>query len=197
MNTTWDIALFEALNFDGGNVMDALMCAVSGVAMWLPLYILILYMVWRRYAWRGVLLFVVAAAVAMGLADMVAGIFKHTGPLGDVWPSLPARERPMWSNAIEDMHVPSYDHGRYGTVSAHAATMVALALLSAVVIRRRWFTAVMVVVTLLYCYSRIYLACHFPQDILLGVCVGLVAGFVALWLLRLMMRRWTRLSKKN
>lgn len=196
MNTTWDVALFEALNFDGGRVMDALMSAVSGVALWLPLYILILYMVWRRYAWRGLLLFVVAVAVAVGLADVVAGIFKHTGPLGDLFPSLPARERPMWSEGIEDIHVPGFEHGRYGTVSAHAATMVALTLLASAAIGRRWFTTMMVAVTLLYCYSRIYLACHFPQDILLGVGVGIVVGLGVLWLLRLMSRRWAEPSKK-
>ena len=176
--------------------MDALMSAVSGVALWLPLYILILYMVWRRYAWRGLLLFVVAVAVAVGLADVVAGIFKHTGPLGDLFPSLPARERPMWSEGIEDIHVPSFEHGRYGTVSAHAATMVALTILASAAIGRRWFTTMMVAVTLLYCYSRIYLACHFPQDILLGVGVGIVVGLGVLWLLRLMLRRWVEPSKK-
>ena len=125
-------------------------------------------MVWRRYTWRGVLIFLVAVAVAMGCADLVAGIFKHSGPLKSVWPSFPVRMRPMFSPGLEDVHVVSTRHGLYGTVSAHAATIVSLALLSSVAVGRKWFTAMMVVVALLICYSRIYLACHFPQDILLG-----------------------------
>lgn len=187
--TTWDVALFEALNFDGGKAMDSFMTAVSGVAMWLPLYALILYMVWRRYSWRGLLLFVVAAAVAMGLADVIAGIFKHSGPLKDVWASFPARPRPMWSDGIENIHVPSYEHGEFGTVSAHAATIVSLALLSAMVVQRRWLTVVMIVVSLLYCYSRIYLACHFPQDILLGAGVGAFTGLLSVAMFRYIMKR--------
>ncbi len=187
--TTWDVALFEALNFDGGKVMDGFMTAVSGVAMWLPLYALILYMVWRRYSWRGLLLFVVAAAVAMGLADVIAGVFKHSGPLKDVWASFPARPRPMWSDGIENIHVPSYEHGEFGTVSAHAATIVSLALLSAMVVQRRWLTVVMIVVSLLYCYSRIYLACHFPQDILLGAGVGTFTGLLSVAMFRYIMKR--------
>ena len=186
---TWDVALFEALNFDGGKAMDSFMSAVSGVAMWLPLYALILYMVWRRYSWRGLLLFVVAAAVAMGLADIIAGIFKHSGPLKDVWASFPARPRPMWSDGIENIHVPSYEHGEFGTVSAHAATIVSLALLSAMVVQRRWLTVVMIVVSLLYCYSRIYLACHFPQDILLGAGVGAFTGLLSVAMFRYIMKR--------
>lgn len=188
-SATWDVGLFEALNFDGGKMMDGFMTAVSGVAMWLPLYALILYMVWRRYSWRGLLLFVVAAAVAMGLADIIAGIFKHSGPLKDVWASFPARPRPMWSDGIENIHVPSYEHGEFGTVSAHAATIVSLALLSSMVVRRRWLTIVMVVVALLYCYSRIYLACHFPQDILLGAGVGLLTGLLSVAMFRYIMAR--------
>ena len=187
--TTWDVALFEALNFDGGKMMDGFMTAVSGVAMWLPLYALILYMVWRRYSWRGLLLFVVAAAVAMGLADVIAGIFKHSGPLKDVWASFPARPRPMWSDGIENIHVPSYEHGEFGTVSAHAATIVSLALLSAMVVQRRWLTVVMIVVSLLYCYSRIYLACHYPQDILLGAGVGAFTGLLSVAMFRYIMKR--------
>lgn len=187
--TTWDVALFEALNFDGGKAMDSFMSAVSGVAMWLPLYALILYMVWRRYSWRGLLLFVVAAAVAMGLADVIAGVFKHSGPLKDVWASFPARPRPMWSDGIENIHVPSYEHGEFGTVSAHAATIISLALLSAMVVQRRWLTVVMIVVSLLYCYSRIYLACHFPQDILLGAGVGAFTGLLSVAMFRYIMKR--------
>ena len=69
-NVTWDWGLFEALNFDGGGFMDTLMTAISGVLMWLPLYALIIYIVWRRYSWRGMVALVVAIGIAMGLADV-------------------------------------------------------------------------------------------------------------------------------
>lgn len=175
-NVTWDIALFEMLNFDGGVLFDTLMSIASGVVVWLPLYALIVYMVWRHYGLRGVVALFLGLALAMGMADLIAGIFKHTGPLGGVWPSFPARLRPMFSDGLDSVHVPSYDHGQYGTVSAHAATIVAMALLSSVVVARRWFTWVMIVVALVVCYSRIYLACHFPQDIVLGAVVGAVSA---------------------
>ena len=74
---TFDHALFLALNFDGGPVMDRLMTLVSGTAMWLPLYALILWLVWRREGWRRTLLFAAAIVLAIVLADMAAGIFKH------------------------------------------------------------------------------------------------------------------------
>lgn len=54
---TFDHGLFMALNFDGGPLFDRVMLTVSGTAMWLPLYALILWLVWRRSGWRGMSVF--------------------------------------------------------------------------------------------------------------------------------------------
>ena len=157
--------------------MDCIMELISGWLIWIPLYLGIFYAVWRRFGWRALLAFIVCLALAMGLSDMLCGIFKHSGLLKNLWADFPARHRPMFDIAVRDLaHVPSYAHGPYGTVSAHAATVAALATLSSMVFRRRWFAIFMAGVTLLISYSRIYLACHFPMDILLGLCVGLVSG---------------------
>ena len=144
-------------------------------------------MVWRRYTWYGVAVFIMSVAVAMGMADIIAGIFKHSGLLKDLWPDFPVRLRPMFNDLVSDVHVVSYKHGLYGTVSAHAATVVSLTLISSCIIARRWFTTMMIVVAVLVCYSRIYLACHFPQDILIGTLLGLLSGGAGVLLFR-----WTR-----
>ena len=117
---TFDHGLFMALNFDGGTALDRVMLTISGTAMWLPLYALILWLVWRRSGWRGMLIFLVLMLLALGLSDIVSGI------------------------------------------------------------RRKWFTALMVVCTLVICYSRIYLGKHFPMDIVWGTLVGLGLGYAAL-----------------
>lgn len=88
---TFDHGLFTALNFDGGTVLDRVMLTISGTAMWLPLYALILWMVWRRSGWRGMLIFTVLLLAALGLSDMVAGIFKHNGLLGGLLPDFAPR----------------------------------------------------------------------------------------------------------
>ena len=184
MNHTWDYPLFEMLNFDGGATLDSLMSAISGIVMWIPLYLLILYMVWRRWSWRGVVALILAVALALGLADLLAGIFKHSGPLKNLWPDFPARLRPMFSEGLSDVNIPSTNHGRYGTVSAHAATIVSLSIISAYAIHRRWFSWLIAMVAIAICYSRIYLACHFPQDILLGAALGVVTATLGILLFR-------------
>ena len=198
---TFDHDLFSALNFDGGTAMDRVMLTVSGTAMWLPLYALILWLVWRRSGWRGMLIFTALMLAAIGLADMVSGIFKSNGVLGGLLPGFEPRWRPMFTPSLEGLeiapdslralrmagtpgdwtvHVPvEAVSGRYGTVSAHAATIVALTVLSAAAIRRRWFTALMLFCTVLICYSRIYLGKHYPMDLVWGTLVGAALGWAA------------------
>lgn len=206
---TFDHNLFLLLNFDGGPIWDRVMLTVSGTAMWLPLYALILFLVWRRSGWRGMLVFLAAMLAALGLADMISGIFKHNGLLGDLLPGFEPRWRPMFAPSLEGLeiapdslralrrltpdslsatgcardwvvHVPvEAVSGRFGTVSAHAATVAALAVLSAAAIRRRWFTWLMVFSTLLICYSRIYLGKHYPMDLVWGTLVGVALGWAA------------------
>lgn len=196
-----DHRLFLLLNFDGGPVWDRVMLTLSGTTMWIPLYALILWLVWRRTGWRGTLIFLVLMGAAVGLADMVAGIFKHNGLLGGLLPDLEPRLRPMFTPSLEGLdispdslaairraatpgdwavHVPREAvAGRYGTVSAHASTIVALAVLSASAIRRRWFTLLVTACAVAICYSRIYLAKHFPMDIVWGALLGAALGLAA------------------
>ncbi|MBE6192737.1 MAG: phosphatase PAP2 family protein [Rikenellaceae bacterium] len=193
-NLSFDERLFLLLNFDGGAVLDSCMSAISGTAMWIPLYLFIAWKVQRRYGWRSLAAFIVCLALAMSLADMLCGIFKHTGLLKSLWESFPARNRPMFDPAVRDLaHVVSFAHGPYGTVSAHAATTAALGLLSALTIRERWYSWAITFIVLLISYSRIYLACHFPQDIALGLGVGLISG----WAMYLLWRKLDILLKNS
>ncbi|MBR2032664.1 MAG: phosphatase PAP2 family protein [Alistipes sp.] len=177
MNYTFDHDLFLFLNFDGGEAMDFIMKTISGTFMWIPLYIFILAFVWYKFGWQRALGFVVCLALAIGFSDIICGIFKHSGPLKHLWESFPVRLRPMYEPAIQGLfHTPLSGNGRYGTVSAHAATTVALAWFSALTIRQKWYNWVIAVSVILICYSRIYLACHFPMDLLLGAIVGTICG---------------------
>lgn len=193
----WDTQLFLWLNFDGGTLLDSLMLFASGRVSWVVLYLLILWLVYRKSGWRGVILAVVAISCAVGISDMVAGIFKHTGLLKHVWESFPARLRPMHTPELEGLIHVITKGGRYGTVSAHASTAVAIGVIASQIIRHRWFSVVMWSQVALVCYSRIYLAYHFPQDIILGVGVGVFSGFVMLKAYEWGLKKWNKKDAKD
>lgn len=62
----------------------------------------------------------------------------------------------------------------YGIPSGHAQTATALAAPLAYHVKRGWFTALMVAYVVLMMISRIIGGAHFPQDVVVGVLVGLV-----------------------
>lgn len=191
MNYTFDHPLFLWLNVDGPAPIDSLMLLVSTPIVWAWLYLLILYMVWRKAGWRGLVLMLLAAAAAVVLSDMIAGIFKHTGLLKNLWAEFPARLRPMYTPELDGLVSNVLKKGgQYGTVSGHAATMMAMATIAIPTICRRWFTWLMCCVVALVCYSRIYLGYHFPVDIALGLMTGLVSGGVAYLAMRAVAKRW-------
>ncbi len=186
---TWDHDIFLWLNFDGGAALDAIMTFASGKVSWLPLYLLLLYLVWRKGGWRLVGIFALCVIAAVALSDMVAGIFKHTGPLKHLWESFPVRLRPMHTLELEGFIHKIGGGGRNGTVSAHAATTASIAIIAAYELRKRWLTLLLGLWVLLVSYSRIYLAFHFPQDILLGWGVGAICAALSYSL-------YLRLAKK-
>lgn len=214
MDYDCDHGLFLALNFDGGPAMDRLMTFVSGSFIQVLIGAAALWIIGRRTGWRNLLLFVACVAAALALGDMLAGIFKHSGPLKHLWPDFPPRLRPMFTPSLEGMDLPADSlvalrracapgpwtvhvpagavAGLYGTVSSHAAVITALAALTIPVIRRRWFTVTTCAAVLLVCYSRIYLAKHFPIDLLLGAGVGLLTGWVFYRVYRALSGRFIR-----
>ena len=141
--------------------------------------LLVLSLLWillhqnRRHA----LLVLAMLALAVLVADQVSsGLIKH----------LVERLRPTHDPSLESMvHVINgYRGGLYGFVSSHAANFSAIAMLVSLVMRHRLVTISMFGWALLQCYSRMYLGVHYPGDIIGGLIVGMLAG----WLVWLLMR---------
>ena len=161
---------------------DALWWMVS--AKWSSV-LLALALVWillhqnRRHA----LLMLVMLVLAFVIADQVSsGIIKH----------LVERLRPTHNPSLGDaVHVINgYRGGMYGFVSSHAANSFAAATLLALVMRHRQVTCSLFTWALLQCYSRVYLGVHYPGDILGGIVVGVLAGWLVWCLMRWIQRRW-------
>ena len=125
----------------------------------------------RRHA----LLVLAMLALAVLVADQVAsGLIKH----------LVERLRPTHDPSLESMvHVINgYRGGLYGFVSSHAANSFAISTLITLIMRHRLVAFSLFTWSLLQCYSRMYLGVHYPGDILGGIIVGVLAGWLV-WLL--------------
>ena len=159
---------------------DTLFWWVSKLWVWIPLYALLIGLLFKQFGWKRGLIYTAALFVAVGLSDYISsGIIKH----------LVCRPRPTHEPAIMDMvhTVNGYFGGKYGFVSSHAANTMSVAVLFSLLWQQKnnhgWWLLLYVA---LNCYSRMYLGVHYPGDIIGGLIVGgLVAwGFYALirWL---------------
>ena len=167
---------------------DTLMWIISLRVTWIPLYLWMIWALYKRYRqpaktdnkWlkripTGLVMIGVMVLV-VGMADFIAsGILKG-------WV---ARPRPSRVPELEGvLHlVNNYRSGRFGFVSSHAANTMAMGLLFSLIWRKKTATIGLMLWVAANCYSRMYLGVHYPGDILGGLIVGsLVALLAYRWL---------------
>jgi len=81
--------------------------------------------------------------------------------------------------------------GQYGFVSTHTSNSFALATLSLLIIRQRWFSITILIWAALISYSRIYLGVHYPGDVIGGMLLGGIIGGILYVPYRLIGRKRT------
>ncbi|MDD2197133.1 MAG: phosphatase PAP2 family protein [Bacteroidales bacterium] len=167
-----DTQIFLLLNGLNSPFFDPIMIFFSGKLTWLPLYLLIIFYMYKRFGWRlvwplmGILLVVV-------LADQTSvRLFKNVFE----------RLRPCHNPDIMDMvHlVANHCGGKFGFISSHAANTFGIAIFLTLLFKKRWFTLWIIVWATVVSYSRIYLGVHYPGDVLVGGLVGSLCGY-AVW----------------
>lgn len=148
---------------------DRVMEFVSGRPEWIPLYLVILAVVIRKYRLQSVWI-IMAMVLLIVLSDQLANVLKNGVQ----------RLRPCRDPEIGHLVHRVRDHcgGLYGFVSGHAANSFALATFVSVLFRRQWVTITLVFWACLVSYSRIYLGVHYPGDVLGGALLGIILAFL-------------------
>lgn len=170
----WDKALFLHLNSFHSDFWDTIMLLVTRKETWLPFFAVILFYVVKNYRTKAILIIIGLALVVLA-ADQLSGLMK----IGF------QRLRPVHDPEIGHLvHNVLRKGGMYGFVSSHAANSVAILVFTSSIFKRRSYTLLMFVWAAAFCYSRIYSGVHYPFDIVGGIALGSVVG----WLLfKLMM----------
>ena len=188
----WDRELLLRLNGSWGSGWDTFWWTITEMLPWMPMFALIVFLMYRRFGWRGMLVAVGLTVLAIGLADQMAGFFKTYTPK-----FRPSHTLLPWDDGVafnEFVHtVRGKVGGSFGTVSGHAATSMAIAVTTAGIYRRWWFSLMLGLFVVIFSFSRIYLGLHFPLDILFGLCGGTLVGLLMLWLWRWINNRFPQI----
>lgn len=166
-----DIQLFLILNGSDSAYWDAVMWLVTKTVTWIPLLVIVVYVILKNTGWRQALLIIFSMAIAVLLADQISSsVIK---PLVMRW--RPTHDAVLASSVDT---VFSYTGGRYGFVSSHAANTFSLFALLSLIMRSRLLTFWLFFWAAVSSYSRIYLGVHYPGDILCGALLGLLIGWL-------------------
>ncbi|MEZ4740648.1 MAG: phosphatase PAP2 family protein [Flavobacteriales bacterium] len=167
----WDREVFLAVNGLHAPWMDSVMLGVSDMLLWFPLYAFFLYLLQRRYGWKG-LAWSVPVIAAMVLCSDKGSVllFKENF----------MRLRPCHQPALQGLvHlVPEGCGGQYGFVSSHASNHFAIAvfMIGALHARPKWAVPALLFWATPIAYSRVYLGVHYPGDVLVGALYGSDGG---------------------
>lgn len=175
-----DVKLFLLLNGHHFDFGDTLMPYFSRMTVWLPLYLITLFLIFKKFGWKGfwILLFI---AMSVALTDMLSfhafkEVFRRLRPCYD----------PSIAHLVNTLHHKG-GGGRYGFVSSHAANVFGVATFTSYLLKNKQFSATIFLWAILVSYSRIYLGVHFPGDIVGGAFLGIIVGWAAYWLQRVLL----------
>ncbi len=164
----WDEQLFLWLNGLGHPALDSTMLFLSAKLVWIPLYLLLIFLLYKHYGlqfWKPLLAIIIVVTIA---DQSTSGFMK---PFFE-------RLRPCHDTSLDGLLVNvGKCGGKYGFASSHAANTFGLASFFFFLTGIRKY-AWLFVWAALVSYSRIYLGVHFPGDILVGGIIGIFSGWL-------------------
>ncbi|MDT0606930.1 phosphatase PAP2 family protein [Croceitalea rosinachiae] len=138
----------------------------------IPLYVFLLFLSYKSFGLKKTGILLVSIALMITCTDQLANFFKYGV----------GRFRPCHDEEIRSLMrlVKSYCGGKYGYFSAHAASSFALASFFTILFKTsfKFLIPFLLIWALLVSYSRIYIGVHFPLDVLTGLAMGFLLGWI-------------------
>ena len=156
-------------------ITDPIWQIFSNIPIWVPMYVIIVAFIIQRLGWKKGIIVVAAAALTFGFCDQSSNFIK----------ALTERLRPchdpyMIHNGLNILE----SGGKFSFFSAHAANAFGLATCTTIGFRidkrlkYKGYITWMYIWATLVAVSRIFVGKHFLGDVIVGICVGTLAGLV-------------------
>lgn len=167
-----DMQVLSLFNGSDNIMLDQMVQILTSGLTWIPLYVMLFFVVIRNNETMGQIALVVGSAIFCVLfADgLVDGIIKQ---LAERWrPSNDPTFKYM-VQVVDDIRLKGYSF-----CSAHAANTMSLAVFFSLLVRSKLLTITLVTWSLINCWTRLYLGVHYPSDILCGMMIGIIVGIL-------------------
>lgn len=182
---TYDTSLFVFLNGLGSTSWDGFWLIITNKLTFIPLYALLLYLLYRAYGWKALLIMVVTIALMITFTDQFTNFIKRTVQ----------RPRPCGNpDIIDQMRFIAVRCGKYGYFSGHSSNSMAVAVFTGLMLRKYYKNLIFFLLfwSAVVGYSRIYVGVHYPLDVLSGFTFGAFSGYMFYRLTLYLIRRFTQ-----
>lgn len=173
-----DRSIVLAINGWNNPFMDELMWWISARITWIPLYLILLYLSYKKLTLNQLFLFLGLIGLTIALTDLSSvHLFKNVF----------LRYRPSHNLLLtEKLHYylvkpgEYYKGGEYGFISSHAANFFAIITFVYLVLRKTYPKLIfpLLFIGMIIAYSRIYLGVHYLSDVFVGALVGSLIAFL-------------------
>ncbi len=167
-----DKEVFLFLNNLGSSEWDGFWMFLTNKWSAIPLYVLLLILSYKQYGTKKMTYLVITVVLLITASDQLSNFFKDGVQ----------RLRPCYDPEINQLMrlVKGFCGGKFGYFSAHASNTTALAVFFTVLFRQsyKYMGFFLIVWASFVSYSRIYIGVHFPLDVLTGMGVGLLFGWL-------------------
>jgi len=164
-----DTQFFLFLNGQNSPAWDIIMWQLSKIAIWFPLYAVIIFFIFKKLKWQGFITFFILLLLILIADQGSVQLFKN------VFHRLRPCHQPELSGLVHLVN--GKCGGQFGFVSSHAANTFSLAMFLTLFFKHRTFSCFIFLWAALVSYSRIYLGVHYPFDILGGAVFGSIVAY--------------------
>lgn len=166
---SYDTQLFVFLNGLGSETYDGLWLLITKQTNWIPLFLVLLYLILRKIGIKQTLYLLLFVAVLITFTDQFTNLFKNGFQ----------RLRPCNNPEINDVIRIVKSSKSFSFFSGHAANSMAVTTFLFLILKRYYkYSYLLFLWPLVFAYSRIYLGLHYPLDIFSGYVFGLLSGFM-------------------
>ena len=167
-----DTELLIFLNNLGNKSWDPLWVSITDKFTFLPLFILIIFFLFKKNGTKGLLVILLFISVLILFTDQFTNVVK------DFTQRLRPCRLDELQGLLRDIDIRC---GKYGFFSAHAANSISVTIFITNCVDesvKKFLKPVLILWVMIFSYSRIYLGVHYPLDTVFGLSFGIFSGFL-------------------
>ena len=165
----YDVLVLSYLNELGSSLYDPVWLFITKIYVWFPFFAILFYFALKDKKKQTIITFFVFGIImlffVLGLTELVKNTIVRVRPSNN----------PLLEGVFREVIHPT----NYSFYSGHAASSVAIATYFITLLKDSFKPIfILILWSILFAYSRLYFAVHYPSDILIGALVGFITARV-------------------